>query len=157
MDPKELLQKVRTGSPVSESEVRAVCSRLEEVLASENNLLRLEAPINIVGDVHGQLYDVIKIFEIGKASANKEANCHKLNTYSLETTWTEVTIHCRPFCFWPASKSSTLTTSTSFGGTTSRARSPACTASTRRPSRSTALRQFGRPSTRPSTTSPSPP
>lgn len=64
------MQKVKEGSVITENEVRALCSSFEEVLASESNLLRLDAPINIVGDVHGQLYDVIKIFEIGIASPN---------------------------------------------------------------------------------------
>lgn len=96
MNPRELLQKIKAGAVVTESEVRAVCSRFEEVLAGENNLLRLEAPINIVGDVHGQLYDVIKIFEIGKASATQEESSPTPDTCSSGTTWTGGTIRCRP-------------------------------------------------------------
>ena len=156
MNPKELLQKVKTGSIITENEVRALCSSFEEVLASENNLLRLEAPINIVGDVHGQLYDVIKIFEIGKASPNQEENCLRRVTCSSETMWIEGTIHCRLSCCWPASRSSTQIESTSFGATTNHARSPACTASTKKQSRSTGRQQFGKPLIKPSTTSHSP-
>jgi hypothetical protein len=132
MNPKELLQKVKAGTVITENEVRALCSSFEEVLASENNLLRLEAPINIVGDVHGQLYDVIKIFEIGKASPNQEENCPWRDTCFWETTWTEGTIPCRLSCCWPASRSCTPIESTSCGATTNPARSPACTASTRK-------------------------
>jgi hypothetical protein len=65
------------------------------VLASENNLLRLEAPINIVGDVHGQLHDVIKIFQIGKEFPNQVENCPKQDTCSLETMWIGGIIHCK--------------------------------------------------------------
>ena len=32
-------------------------------LGSENNLLKVKEPVVIIGDVHGQFYDMIHIFE----------------------------------------------------------------------------------------------
>ncbi|KAJ5515247.1 hypothetical protein N7527_006807 [Penicillium freii] len=44
-------------------EITTICILAREVLLSEPTLLELPAPINVVGDIHGQYADLIRIFQ----------------------------------------------------------------------------------------------
>ncbi|KAI9141219.1 serine/threonine-protein phosphatase PP-X isozyme 2 [Paraphysoderma sedebokerense] len=50
-----------------ETVIKEICSKTKEILMTESNVKYVSAPITIVGDVHGQFYDVLEIFKIGGA------------------------------------------------------------------------------------------
>ncbi|KAF3954759.1 hypothetical protein CMV_019939 [Castanea mollissima] len=50
---------------LTESEIRQLCVSSKEIFLSQPNLLELEAPIKICGDVHGQFSDLLRLFEYG--------------------------------------------------------------------------------------------
>jgi len=88
------LLQVRSARPgkevqLPERQVTLLCQAATEIFLSQPILLELEAPIKIVGDVHGQYYDLLRLFEYG--GFPPEANYLFLGDYvdrgkqSLET------------------------------------------------------------------------
>ncbi|CAA6673339.1 unnamed protein product [Spirodela intermedia] len=59
--------KTATGKQVclSEAEIRQLCVVSKEIFMRQPNLLELEAPIKICGDIHGQYSDLLSLFEYG--------------------------------------------------------------------------------------------
>lgn len=50
---------------VTEAEVRQLCQVSKQIFLNQPNLLELEAPIKICGDIHGQYSDLLRLFEYG--------------------------------------------------------------------------------------------
>ncbi|KAF2069253.1 hypothetical protein CYY_009423 [Polysphondylium violaceum] len=46
-------------------EIRYLCLQATEIFINQPILLELEAPIKICGDIHGQYYDLLRLFEYG--------------------------------------------------------------------------------------------
>jgi len=56
--------KVTKTVCLKNAEIFAICSAAREVFLSQPALLELSAPVKIVGDVHGQYTDLIRMFEM---------------------------------------------------------------------------------------------
>lgn len=56
--------KVTKTVCLKNAEIVAICSAARELLLSQPALLELSAPVKIVGDVHGQYTDLIRLFEM---------------------------------------------------------------------------------------------
>ncbi|KAJ8308695.1 hypothetical protein KUTeg_013569 [Tegillarca granosa] len=50
---------------LTENEITGLCLKSREIFLSQPMLLELEAPLKVCGDIHGQYYDLIRLFEIG--------------------------------------------------------------------------------------------
>lgn len=74
---------------LTEQEIKWLCIKSKDIFINQPILLELEAPIKICGDVHGQFYDLLRLFEYG--GYPPEANYLFLGDYvdrgkqSLET------------------------------------------------------------------------
>jgi len=64
-DLDSVISHINTGNHLSEPVLLVIIKHLFEVLVAEENLLLLDSPISVCGDVHGQLWDVIHLFEVG--------------------------------------------------------------------------------------------
>ena len=58
-----VIEKCQKGENIPEPIFSKLMICLLETVANESNLVELESPIIICGDVHGQLYDVFEIFK----------------------------------------------------------------------------------------------
>ncbi|CAH2058688.1 unnamed protein product, partial [Thlaspi arvense] len=64
------LTEVRLARPgkqvqLSEAEIKQLCNTARDIFLQQPNLLELEAPIKICGDIHGQYSDLLRLFEYG--------------------------------------------------------------------------------------------
>lgn len=48
-----------------ETEVKQICQRAGDIFMQQDPLLELEAPIKVVGDIHGQYHDLLRLFDFG--------------------------------------------------------------------------------------------
>ena len=64
MDIDELIERLLNQGSVTAGEIDEVCKQAIEVLRNEENGLRVESPLSICGDVHGDFDNVLEIFDI---------------------------------------------------------------------------------------------
>ncbi|TFJ81575.1 hypothetical protein NSK_006826 [Nannochloropsis salina CCMP1776] len=50
---------------LTEDEVKMLCQRSREIFLTQPILIEVEAPVKICGDLHGQYYDLLRLFEYG--------------------------------------------------------------------------------------------
>jgi serine/threonine-protein phosphatase 4 catalytic subunit len=49
----------------TEPEVQSLCHKAMEILAEEPSVKMVPAPVKIIGDIHGQFYDLRELFFVG--------------------------------------------------------------------------------------------
>ena len=73
---KKLLQakerKPGTQVRLTQQFLILLCDTVRPVLANEPTLIRMKAPVHIVGDIHAQFYDLLRIFDIVGSPQNKK-------------------------------------------------------------------------------------
>mmetsp|Transcript_2984 Transcript_2984/g.3399 ORF Transcript_2984/g.3399 Transcript_2984/m.3399 type:complete len:324 (-) Transcript_2984:404-1375(-) len=47
------------------SEIQKLCESAKEILEQEASVVSIQTPVTVVGDLHGQLYDLLELFKIG--------------------------------------------------------------------------------------------
>jgi serine/threonine-protein phosphatase PP1 catalytic subunit len=59
-------KSLKTQKPINllENEVKWLAIKTKDIVIDQPIFLELESPLNVCGDIHGQFYDLIKIFDI---------------------------------------------------------------------------------------------
>ncbi|TFY68094.1 hypothetical protein EVG20_g3697 [Dentipellis fragilis] len=64
-NPDFLRQHFLREGRLTEEQTLGILSQATEMLSLEANILKVRSPVTVVGDIHGQYYDLMKIFEVG--------------------------------------------------------------------------------------------
>jgi len=64
------IEQLRRCEHLKESEVKRLCTMAREILIDESNVQRVESPVTICGDIHGQFYDLKELFKVGGECPN---------------------------------------------------------------------------------------
>lgn len=65
VDLDECIERLYKKELLAESVIEAICAKTKELLMKESNVVHIAAPVTVVGDIHGQFFDMIEIFKIG--------------------------------------------------------------------------------------------
>jgi len=67
LDLDKCISQLKECETLTENEVLELCDLAKEILVEESNVQRVDAPVTICGDIHGQFYDLIELFRVGGA------------------------------------------------------------------------------------------
>ena len=59
------IAQLRACRPIPEPQVRELCYKARELLIEEGNVVTVDAPVTICGDIHGQFHDLMELFRVG--------------------------------------------------------------------------------------------
>jgi serine/threonine-protein phosphatase 6 catalytic subunit len=61
----ECIETLKSGECVSERSLRLLCAYVSELLMEESNVQPVLSPVTIVGDLHGQFFDLLHLLKVG--------------------------------------------------------------------------------------------
>eukprot|EP01065_Artemidia_motanka_P022227 TRINITY_DN2644_c1_g1_i2.p1 TRINITY_DN2644_c1_g1~~TRINITY_DN2644_c1_g1_i2.p1 ORF type:complete len:347 (+),score=114.29 TRINITY_DN2644_c1_g1_i2:119-1042(+) len=59
------IEQLKRCEIIKEQEVKEVCLKAKEIFLQEPNVQPVAAPVTIVGDIHGQFYDLLELIRVG--------------------------------------------------------------------------------------------
>ena len=59
------IERLYNKELLADTVIEAICAKTKELLMKESNVVHIAAPVTVVGDIHGQFFDMIEIFKIG--------------------------------------------------------------------------------------------
>ncbi|KAL9126023.1 MAG: hypothetical protein Q9217_004859 [Psora testacea] len=64
-DLDRAISELRACKVIPETEIREICHKARELLIEEANVVHVDAPVTICGDIHGQFHDLMELFRVG--------------------------------------------------------------------------------------------
>uniref|UniRef100_A0A7S2CQX7 protein-serine/threonine phosphatase n=1 Tax=Haptolina brevifila TaxID=156173 RepID=A0A7S2CQX7_9EUKA len=64
-DVEQYIETLKMCKYIPEKDVLTLCSKAKEILQDEDNVHHVPCPATVVGDIHGQFYDLLELFDVG--------------------------------------------------------------------------------------------
>lgn len=61
--------------------MKALCQKAREILVDESNVQKVDAPVTICGDIHGQFYDLMEVRTHIQASKRASTPCAPVHVH----------------------------------------------------------------------------
>jgi hypothetical protein len=61
----DIIQQLKNREKIQETSIQKLCEVAKEILSEEPNTVRVQSPVTICGDIHGQFDDLLELFKIG--------------------------------------------------------------------------------------------
>ena len=72
MDIDKSIETLLDGKCLKFANLKKMCKKAKEILQEEPNVVQVKAPVIVCGDIHGQLYDLKKLFEVAGKLPNTQ-------------------------------------------------------------------------------------
>jgi len=59
---ESLLEKANRCQLLEPCDLKRICIKATEIFMNENNIVQVQSPVSIVGDIHGQFHDLQELF-----------------------------------------------------------------------------------------------
>jgi serine/threonine-protein phosphatase 4 catalytic subunit len=65
MSDDQIIADLKACKFIAEEDVKHLCMRATTILREEDNVRAVSFPATVVGDIHGQFYDLLELFDVG--------------------------------------------------------------------------------------------
>ena len=65
LDVDQCIETLKSGECVSERSLKRLCTLVGDLLMEESNVQPVVSPVTIVGDLHGQFFDLLNLLKTG--------------------------------------------------------------------------------------------
>lgn len=67
----DMITALEAGKILAEEDLLILVTEAKRIMEDEGNVIHLNSPIVVIGDIHGQFYDLLEIFKMtGKVPVN---------------------------------------------------------------------------------------
>jgi serine/threonine-protein phosphatase 6 catalytic subunit len=65
MNIDKWIEDLKKGNCISEKDLKKLCIHVKNLLMEESNVVFVQSPVTVCGDIHGQFYDLLELFKTG--------------------------------------------------------------------------------------------